>query len=189
MILDDSQLRLRTTGAVTRLTDLFALKADESSVANRFLDRPTAAEVAAQITAAINTLKGNAPALLDTLDEIANALNDDHDMYNTLLAFINAKQATLTVPSASGVTLLKNNDMRRLEVTGNATMADNANRVTLDVSGVSTATFASHQTSVATSLASKQATLSSGGDTDNAAHLVKHGSIAPKKELDCQKCC
>ena len=81
VILDDSQLRLRTTGAVTRLTDLFALKADESSVTTRFADRPTATEVAAQITAAINALKGDAPGLLDTLGEIADALNDDHDAY------------------------------------------------------------------------------------------------------------
>ena len=100
-------------------------------------------------------MKGNAPALLDTLDEIANALNDDHDVYSTLLAFINAKNPPLSVPIASGVTLLKNNDMRRLEVTGNATITDNSNRVTLNVSGVSAAAFASHQTSVATSLGQK----------------------------------
>ena len=93
VILDDAQLRLRTTGAVTRLTDLFALKADESTVTTRFADRPTAAEVAAQITAAINTLKGDAGPLMDTLGEISDALQDDHDVYNTLLAFINAKQA------------------------------------------------------------------------------------------------
>ena len=183
VILDDSQLRLRTTGAVTRLTDLFALKADESSVTTRFADRPTATEVAAQITAAINTLKGDAGPLMDTLGEISDALQDDHDVYNTLLAFINDKQATLTVPSAAGVTLLKNNDMRCLEVTGNATITDNSNRVTLDVSGVSAATFASHQTSVATSLGQKQDTLSSGGGTgvhilDAANNVVRRISFS-----------
>ena len=103
LILDDSQLRLRTTGAVTRLTDLFDLKSDESSVGSRFADRPTSTEVTAEITAAIDALKGDAPGLLDTLGEIADALNDDHDVYNTLLAFINAKQASLTVPSAAGL--------------------------------------------------------------------------------------
>ena len=162
VILDDSQLRLRTTGAVTRLTDLFALKADESSVGSRFADRPTATEVAAQITAAINALKGDAPGLLDTLGEIADALNDDHDVYNTLLAFINAKQPTLTVPSAAGISLLSGTNLRRLEVTGNASLTDNTDRLTLNVSGVSAATFASHQASVATSLGAKQDTLASG---------------------------
>ena len=123
VILDDDQVRLRTsTATAQRFTQLFALKADESSVSSRFSDRPTSSEVTAEITAAINALKGSAPALLDTLDEIANALNDDNDVYNTLLAFINAKNPLLSVPSAAGVTLLKNNDMRRLEVTGNATI-------------------------------------------------------------------
>jgi hypothetical protein len=179
VILDDDQVRLRTgTASAQRFTQLFALKADESSVSSRFSDRPTASEVTAEITAAINALKGNAPALLDTLDEIANALNDDHDVYNTLLALINAKNPLLSVPSANGVTLLKNNDMRRLEVTGNATITDNSNRVTLNVSGVSAAAFASHQTSVATSLGQKQNTLSSGGGTgvhilDTANNVVK----------------
>ena len=170
VILDDQQLRLRTTGAVTRLTDLFALKADESSVANRFLDRPTAAEVAAQITAAINTLKGDAGPLMDTLGELADALNDDDQAFTSLMNIINTKQPTLSIPSAAGVTLLKNNDIRRLEVTGNATITDNSNRVTLNVSGVSAATFASHQTNVATSLGGKQATLSSG--TGSGVHLL-----------------
>ena len=122
VILDDDQVRLRTsTASAQRFTQLFALKADASTVNTGFGERPTASQITAEITAAINALKGNAPALLDTLDEIANALSDDHDVYNTLLAFINAKNPLLSVPSASGVTLLKNNDMRRLAVTTNAT--------------------------------------------------------------------
>ena len=76
VILHDSQLRLRTPGAVSKLTDLFALKADESSVGSRFADRPTSTEVTAEITAAIDALKGDAPGLLDTLGEIADALNN-----------------------------------------------------------------------------------------------------------------
>ena len=56
-------------------------------------------------------------------------------------------------------------DKPRLEVSGNASIADNTNKITLGVSGVSAATFASHHTSVATSLAGRQATLSSGGGT------------------------
>ena len=178
VILDDSHLRLRTTGAVTRLTDLFALKADESSVGSRFADRPTSTEVAAEIAAAINALKGDAPGLLDTLAELASALNDDADVYNTLFAFIKAKQPTLTVPSAAGISLLSGTDLRRLEVSGNATITDNSQKVTLNVSRVSAATFASHQAAAATSLAGKQSTLSSGGGTgvhilDTANNVVR----------------
>ena len=73
-------------------------------------------------------------------------------MYNTLLAFINAKQPLLSVPSASGLSLLSGTNLRRLEVRGNATLSDHTDRLTLNVSGVSAATFASHHTSVATSL-------------------------------------
>ena len=107
VILDDDEVRLRTsTATAQRLTQLFALKADESSVSSRFSDRPTSSEVTAEIAAAINALKGNAPALLDTLEEISLSLANDHDVYNTLLAFINAKQPLLSVPSASGLSLL-----------------------------------------------------------------------------------
>ena len=166
VILDDASVRLRTsTVSAQRFTELFALKSDESSVSTRFADRPTATEVTTEITAAINALKGDAPGLLDTLGEIADALNDDHDLYNTLMSAINAKQATLTVPTASGLSLLSGTDLRKLEVTGNASFTDNTDRLTLDVSGVSAATFASHQTSVATSLSGKQDTLASGGGT------------------------
>ena len=178
VILDDSQLRLRTTGAVSRLTDLFNLKSDESSVGSRFADRPTSTEVTAEITAAIDALKGDAPDLMDTLGEIADALADDEDVYNSLVALINARQPLLTVPSAAGISLLSGTDLRRLEVTGNATITDNSQKVTLNVSGVSAATFASHQTTVATSLAGKQDTLASGGGTgvhilDTANNVVR----------------
>ena len=91
-ILDDSQLRLRTPGAVSRLTDLFALKADQSTVSAGFGERPTGAQATAEITAAINALKGNVGPLMDTLEEISQSLSNDNDVYNTLLAFINAKQ-------------------------------------------------------------------------------------------------
>ena len=166
VILDDSQVLLRTsTASAQRFTQLFALKADASSVNTGFGERPTASEITAEITAAINALKGNSPALLDTLDEIANALNDDHDVYNTLLGLINAKNPLISVPSASGLSLLSGTNLRRLEVSGNATLSDNTDRLTLNVSGVSAATFASHQSSVATNLAAKQDTLSSGGGT------------------------
>ena len=147
ILLDDDQVRLRTgTASAQRFTQLFALKYDESSVSTRFADRPTATEVTTPITAAINALKNGVGPLMDTLNEISSALNNDHDVYNTLLAFINAKQATLTVPSAAGLSLLSGTNLRRLQVTGNASLTDNTTHVTLDVSGVSAPTFASHQT-------------------------------------------
>ena len=72
--------------------------------------------------------------------------------------------------------------MRRLEVTGNASTSDNNSRVTLDVSGVSAAACASHQTSVATKLGQKQNTLSSGGGTavhilDTANNIIRRISL------------
>ena len=80
----------------------------------------------------------------DTLDGMTSTLNDDHDVYNTFLAFINAKQITLTVPSASGISLLSGTDLRRLKVTRTATITDKSNRVMPNVSGLSAATFAIH---------------------------------------------
>ena len=86
VILDDAQVRLRTSGAAQRFTELFALKADSSTVSTGLGERPTASQVTSEIAAAINTLTGSAPALLNTLEEIANAINDDNDIYQTLLA-------------------------------------------------------------------------------------------------------
>lgn len=44
----------------------------------------------------INNLIDSSPAALDTLNEIAAALNDDPDFYNTITALINSKQDTIT---------------------------------------------------------------------------------------------
>ena len=130
ILLDDSQVRLRTSGTAQRFTELFALKADSSTVNTGLGERPTASQVTSEIAAAINALTGSAPALLDTLGEIANAINDDNDVYQTLLALINSKQASLLIPSAVGINLLSGTNVRNLEVTGNATLTDNTNRVT-----------------------------------------------------------
>ena len=132
VILDDAQVRLRTSGAAQRFTDLFALKADSSTVNTGLGERPTASEVTSEIAAAINALTGSAPALLNTLEEIANAINDDNDVYQTLLALINSKQASLVIPSAVGINFLSGTNVRNLEVTGNATLTDNTNRVSLN---------------------------------------------------------
>ena len=81
VILDDAQVRLRTSGTAQRFTELFALKADSSTVNTGLGERPTASQVTSEIAAAINALTGSVPALLDTLGEIANAINDDNDVY------------------------------------------------------------------------------------------------------------
>jgi hypothetical protein len=49
------------------------------------------ANASGQITAAIDALVAGAPAALDTLNEIAAALNDDDSAYNSLVALISAK--------------------------------------------------------------------------------------------------
>ena len=105
-VLDDSQVRLRTSGGPSRFTELFALKADQIAVDTGLGDRPTQTQVTAQIAAAIDARRGSAPALLDILSEIAQAINDDQDVYATILGLLGAKQATLTVLIASGVSLL-----------------------------------------------------------------------------------
>ena len=114
ILLDDAQVRLRTGGAAQRFTDLFALKADSSVVDTGLGERPTATQVSAEIAAAISALTGSAPALLDTLEEIANAINDDNDVYQTLLALINSKQASLTIPSGVGLNFLSGTSVRNL---------------------------------------------------------------------------
>jgi len=58
----------------------------------------------AYVTAQINALIAGAPGTLDTLDEIAAALNDDDSAYGTLLALINAKSDVDSTGSLSNVT-------------------------------------------------------------------------------------
>ena len=162
VILDDTQVRLRTSGTAQRFTELFALKADSSTVNTGLEERPTASQVTSEIAAAINALTGSAPALLNTLEEIANAINDDNDVYQTLLALINSKQTSLLIPSAVGINFLSGTNLRNLEVTGNGILTDNTNRVTLNITGVSSGDFTTYQSTVTSALASKQATLVSG---------------------------
>jgi len=58
----------------------------------------------AYVTAQINALIAGAPGTLDTLDEIAAALNDDDSAYGTLVALINAKSDVDSTGSLSNVT-------------------------------------------------------------------------------------
>ena len=160
-------MRLRTGGAAQRFTDLFALKADSSTVSTGLGERPTATAVTAETAAAISALTGSAPALLDTLGEI----------YQTLLALINSKQASLTIPSGVGLNFLSVTNVRNLEVTGNATLTDNTNRVTLNIAGVASGNFSSYQSTVTSALASKQATLASGS---SVGHEILSGNTVKR---------
>ena len=58
----------------------------------------------AYVTAQINALIAGAPGTLDTLDEIAAALNDDDSAYGTLVGLINAKSDVDSIGSLSNVT-------------------------------------------------------------------------------------
>jgi len=56
----------------------------------------TESEVDTKITTAVNDLVNAAPAALDTLDELANALGDDANFAATMTASLASKQCTLT---------------------------------------------------------------------------------------------
>ena len=185
VILDDTQVRLRTSGTAQRFTVLFALKADSSTVSTGLGEGPTASQVTSEIAAAINALTGSAPALLDTLGEIANAINDDNDVYQMLLALINTKQASLVSPSAVGINLLSGTNVRNLEVTGNGTLTDNTNRLTLNLTGVSSGDFTTYHSTVTSALAGKQATLVSGS---SVGHEILSGSTIKKDQVLWRKC-
>jgi hypothetical protein len=86
-------------------------------------------------------LKGYALELLDTLQELAAALNDDENAHNTLLGLIGTKQPTLTTPGA-GLHFLQGTSLRNLEVTGAGTLVDNNTRLTLNIPAASTSDFA-----------------------------------------------
>ena len=172
VVLDDSQVRLRTSSALARFTELFALKADQSTVDNL----PTTTQVQTLIDAAIAALKGGAPALLDTLDELAAAINDDEQVYQTLLTLIGGKQATLTLPNTQqGTNLLANGVLRDLEVSGRVTMTHVNDTVFITVNGVSNSTFAVHRTEMIASLLTKQDNLRSGGGTGRRCSQVSRG--------------
>ena len=88
-------------------------------------------------------MKGSAPAFLDTLDEIAAAINDDENAYQTLVSLINQRQATLQVPGTpNGISLLNGTTLRDIEVSGNlATAVTDANTLAISVNGIDSTTF------------------------------------------------
>ena len=66
-------------------------------------------QTAAEVNTAINNLVGAAPGTLDTLAEIATAINNDASVYNTLNTAITAKLDASAV-SAFGLTLIDDAD-------------------------------------------------------------------------------
>lgn len=71
-------------------------------------------------SAAIAALVGTAPGVLDTLGEIADALNDDAALYATLVGLINAKPSRYSVNVGNGaatdITLTHNLGTRDVQV-------------------------------------------------------------------------
>ena len=161
VILDDDQVRLRTSSGLGKFTDLFAQSA-VSGVSQQ--------QVTAQIDAAINALKGSAPALLDTLDELAAAISDDQNFSQTVLGLINQKQAALTVPASTvgGVSLLSSNLLKNLEFSGIVTVTETADQVLVAINGVSAANFALYNQLIQFNISQKQDALSnaSGSGTE-----------------------
>src|SRR5210317_1047751 len=100
----------------------------------------------AYVTTQINNLIGSAPGTLDTLEEIANALNNDSDAYGSLVALINGMADSDWVQSlpvstftndanyldsttaVSVITAKEANAFGNIAITGQTTVtADNAN--------------------------------------------------------------
>jgi hypothetical protein len=87
-------------------------------------DAKTAAQITAEIQAAVDALVGGAPGALDTLNELAAALNDDA-AFNATITNALALKAPLSNPAFTGVVTLaqmyiNNVNTRLLEGSGNA---------------------------------------------------------------------
>ncbi len=97
-LIDSAHVQLRQDYAYGSLTGTPNVldSADVSSIAGG-LSGVDSAYVAAQIDALID----GAPGALDTLNELAAAINDDSQAYNTLLSLVNTK-----IDSADAITLI-----------------------------------------------------------------------------------
>lgn len=84
-----------TNNLVAAINELFAGMGagglDESEVNALIAAALTTEDVPGQVTAAVAALVGTAPGALNTLGEIADALNDDASLYTTLTGLISAK--------------------------------------------------------------------------------------------------
>lgn len=74
-----------------------------------------AAATESYVTTQINTLIGGAPGTLDTLNELAAAINDDANVYTTLTNSIDTKQDTLvsgtSIKTINSTSLLGSGDI------------------------------------------------------------------------------
>lgn len=69
--------------------------ADNATIGGTLTIGGAAAATESYVTTQINTLIGGAPGTLDTLNELAAAINDDANVYTTLTNSIATKQDTL----------------------------------------------------------------------------------------------
>lgn len=126
----------------------------------------------------INNLIDSSPAALDTLNEIAAALNDDPDFYNTITALINAKQDTIT----GAATTIVSSDL----TVSRALISNGSGKVAVSTVTDTELGYLSGTTSaVQTQIDSKQNTLTAGTGIDitsdtistDLSNLVDTGAI------------
>ena len=126
----------------------------------------------------INNLIDSSPAALDTLNEIAAALNDDPDFYNTITNLINAKQDTIT----GAATTIVSSDL----TVSRALISNGSGKVAVSTVTDTELGYLSGTTSaVQTQIDSKQNTLTAGAGIDitsdtistNLSNLVDTGAI------------
>ena len=101
---DDAAETLARTNADSALSGrLDVLEADPTTAtAVAAGDAATLSSANTYTDTAITTLTGTAPAVLDTLGEIADAINDDANVYTTLVTQISAVQADVDGNEADG---------------------------------------------------------------------------------------
>lgn len=126
----------------------------------------------------INNLIDSAPGTLDTLNEIAAALNDDPDFYNTITALISDKQDTIT----GAATTITDTDL----TASKALISNASGKVAVSTVSDTELGYLSGVTSaVQTQIDSKQDTLSAGTGIDitgttistNLTNLIDTGAI------------
>ena len=81
------------------IADDLALGGNPTTSTQSASDNSTKIATTAYVTTAVSNLVDGAPSTLNTLNEIAAALNDDDSAYGTLLALINAKSDVDSVGS------------------------------------------------------------------------------------------
>ena len=91
------------------MTPYLVLKAIEHLTRIRTLPN-LSADIDVKISTAVDGLVAGAPSALNTLNELAEALNDDDNAFNSLRGLIDRKEPTIN--KNSGFNLIKSNDFR-----------------------------------------------------------------------------